>query len=102
MKKALKQICLLFVSLSLTMTLVNSGVIDNFLCLNNICSHIECSDIATQSEHSHTACYGDDVLLNDSKIKSNKFIGSIDLVFTLRVDFKNSYLTSIWQPPKIS
>ncbi len=102
MKIAIKHLFVLFVVFSLSLIMANSGFIDNYLTFNKLSSNIECSDISNHSEHSHSLNFEDDVLIIDSKIKSNKFICIIDPIALKKDNFKNNLPTSIWQPPKIS
>jgi hypothetical protein len=102
MKIAIKQLFKIFVAFSLTVILASSGFINNYLTLNKLCSNIECSDISNHSEHSHSVNFEDDVLVIDSKVKSNKFNCIIDLIALKNDNFKNNLPTPIWQPPKIS
>jgi hypothetical protein len=102
MKIAIKQLFILIFAISITFTIANCGFIDNILRLNNICSNIENSDISNHSEDSHSVNFNDDVLINDSKIKSNKFTCIIDLIAHKNDNFKNNLSPSIWQPPKIA
>jgi hypothetical protein len=69
---------------------------------NHSCYHNECSDISTHSEHAHSACVEDDVFMNDLKYRYNKSQNVIGTLPDLNINLKNSFISSIWQPPKFS
>jgi hypothetical protein len=102
MKKALKQAYLLLVALSLTLILADCDFIDNAFSHNHIITLSECPGTSNCFGHSHSVCFDDDVFINDSKVKSDKFLTCIGLIPILKFNFKNSFITNIWQPPKFS
>jgi hypothetical protein len=102
MKKALKQAYLLLVAFSLTLILADCDFIDNAFSHNPIITLSECPGTSNCFGHSHSVCFDDDVFITDSKVKSDKFLTCIGLIPILKFNFKNSFITNIWQPPKFS
>lgn len=102
MKNSIKNNYLLIVLLCITIFGADFGFIDHSFSSNKISSHNECSDISNNFSHFHSDCYEDDNLLNDLKFKSNNFSGTFNIVPNINDNFKNSYISCIWQPPKVS
>jgi hypothetical protein len=102
MKKAIKQISLLILTLSLNLVWANSSFDDIAYFQNHISTCSQCSDSSDPFECFHSICCEDDVLMNDSKVKSNIFNLVNDNVLVLNDNFRNDYLNNIWQPPKFS
>jgi hypothetical protein len=102
MNKALKKTYFLFLALSLTLIFADGDFIDNTFSHNHIITLSECSNISNRFEHSSSVSFEDDVFMNDSTVKSNKFLTCIGLVPILKFNFKNSFIANIWQPPKFS
>ena len=101
MKKVLRQISILFLAISLVLIWSDCGFINNTFYQNKINSHNECSDISDHFEHSHLACFEEAVFTNNSKIKLNKSLISISIRPSFDINFTNSFISNIWQPPKI-
>jgi hypothetical protein len=69
---------------------------------NEIVSTYECPDFSRDCEHSHIHSIEDDALKNETIVKPrNPEIQKGTLFFT-NIDFKNSFHSQIWQPPKNS
>jgi hypothetical protein len=100
MKKAIQQISLLILALSLNLVWANSSFDDIASFQNHITACSECSDSSDPFEYFHSICCEDDVFMNDSKVKSNVSDTENDRVPGLNDNFRNGYLNTIWQPPK--
>jgi len=102
MKNAIKQSYLLFLALSLCLVLADCNFIGNAFSNHLINTQRESSDLSGNSHHSNNVCFEDEILMGDSKVKPTEFTGFIEIVPTLSTNFKSRFITSIWQPPKIS
>lgn len=102
MRNTIKQILLLFFIITMTLILADYNFNDNGLSHNQIFEHSKCSDIPDNTDNTHSVCFEDDGFINDIKNQPNTFYSNIDLVSVLNDSFKNSYISCIWQPPKIS
>jgi hypothetical protein len=102
MKAALMQTHFLFIVLSLSLILADCSFIGNAFTHHLTSTQRECSDISGNIAHSGSVCFEDEVFMNDIKVKPTIFLGCIELVPNLTVNFKSHYITSIWQPPKFS
>ena len=100
MKKALKQICLWFLTFSLALVIVETNPNVNALPNHQTIACDDCFGLPGNLGHSHDICFEDEIVMDEFQNKSSMFIGSSDLVIALIVDFKNHYGTAIWQPPK--
>ena len=102
MGKAIKQISVLILVLSLYVVWVNSSFIGIAFFNNYLCISGECQDSSDTFECFHSFCCEDDVFMTDLKIKSNLFDAMNDKVPGLNDNFRNNYSNNIWQPPKFS
>jgi hypothetical protein len=102
MRNAIKQTCILFLALSLTLILADSGFIDIAFSNTHISSHRECSDVSNPFDHSQAGSFVDDYITADSNVKSIQFPGSIEILPDLTFNIENCYILNIWQPPKLS
>jgi hypothetical protein len=100
MKRAIKQISLLILALSLNLVWANSSFDDIAFFQNHISIFNECSDSSVPFECFHSICCEDDVFMYDSKVKSNESDTENDRVPGINDNFRNGYLNTIWQPPK--
>jgi hypothetical protein len=102
MKNAFKQTYLLFLALSLTLILVDCNYIGNAFSNLTITTERECSDLPDNSHHSNKVCFEDEILISDSKVKPTENFGYFEIVPILSAQIKSRFITSIWQPPKLS
>ena len=100
MKKAIQQISLLILALSLTLIWADSSFDDIASFQNYITASSECSDSSDTFEYFSSVCCEDDVFMYDSKVKSNVSGTENDIVPGLNDNFRNGYLNTVWQPPK--
>jgi hypothetical protein len=102
MGKAIKQISILTLVLSLNLVWVNSSFADIAFFNNQLCISGECQDSSDFLEYCHTFCSEDDVSMCYSKVQSNIFTTEKEKVPAFTGNFDNNYLNNIWQPPKLS
>ena len=67
---------------------------------HHICAN--CPDISDHFEHSHKHLTDDNVVLNEAKIKTPYICYTIGAVNSLNINFQNSFIAKVWQPPKLS
>ena len=102
MGKAIKQIAVLTLVLSLNLVWVNSSFADIAFVKNYLCKSGECQDSSDFFEYFHEFCIEDDVFMYDSKVQSNIFTTEKEKVPFFASNFDDNYLNNIWQPPKLS
>ena len=101
MEKAIKQISVLTLVLSLNLGWINSSFADNAFFKKYLCESGECQDFSDFFEYSHTFCIEDDVFMYTSKVQSNIFTTENEKVPIFTGNFDYNYLNDIWQPPKL-
>jgi hypothetical protein len=69
---------------------------------NEIISTYECCDFSEQCEHSHTYSLEDDVLYIEKIVNPYKLEIQKDFLVSANSNFKNSFNSQIWKPPKNS
>ena len=99
MKKSLKLIPLTILTFILTILWASCGYSVFFQDSASMCC--SCSDFSTDSFSNLENCL-DDILINDFKPKRHKFPNNNDLVCLFKENFKNSFISNVWQPPKLS
>jgi len=102
MGKAIKQISVLILVLSLYVVWVNSSFIGIAFFNNYICISGECQDSSDFFEYFDAFCSEDDVYMYDSKVQLNIFITEKERARVFTGNFDDNYLNNIWQPPKLS
>jgi hypothetical protein len=102
MRKAINQIGVLTLVLSLNLVWVNSSFADIDFVKNYSWESGECQNSSDFFEYFHGFCLEDDVFMYDSKVQSNIFTTKKEKVPLLAGNFDDNYLNNIWQPPKLS
>jgi len=69
---------------------------------NQINSCNACPDISDHFEQAHSHGTEDYMALNEPRTKTTQFFRKTDFNSTIEVSFKNNFIFTIWQPPKIS
>lgn len=101
MWKAVKSIAFLFITLSLTMVMIDCCY-SFFTSSNHITYCSDCPDVSDHFESCHSHGHEDHVIISDSKSKTLPLTLNLDFVPISSVVFKNNYISIIWQPPKFS
>lgn len=99
MGKIIKLIQLLFLALSFNLLLGDIGFIINS---NHIVLCNDCPDISNHWEKSHSHFSEDTLVLDYLKSKTTNSLCKTSFTHTTEVYFESNFITSIWQPPKIS
>jgi hypothetical protein len=102
MRKALKQISVLTLVLSLYVCWVNSSFAGIAFFNNSLCISGECQDSSDFFENFNAFCSEDDVFKFDSKVQLNIFIQEKRKATLFTVNLDDNYQNNIWQPPKLS
>lgn len=84
------------------MLLIANCVSINFIPQNEIVPTNECPDFSRDCEHSHTHNLEEDVLNYETIIRPHKLDFQKGILFFANINFKNSFISQIWQPPKNS
>lgn len=83
--------------LSQLIILMECGFVHNTFSYNH---SIEFADLSNEMHHSHTASYGDDVIVTNSKIDAIVAISKSILLPHAHSKIQSSFKNSIWQPPQ--
>jgi len=59
-------------------------------------------DISNHFEQSHSHGADDNVIINETNSKTPHLFYRVDYVFTADINIKSNFISSIWQPPKLS
>jgi hypothetical protein len=102
MKKAIKQICFLFLAFGLVTILADGSSINHTFYPAHDSLSKDCADVSNHFENSCSICCEDDIFLIHSKVKSGIILNFSDPFPGLIVLIQNSHSSSIWQPPKFS
>lgn len=84
------------------MMLIANYVSINLIPQNEIIPTYECPDFSGDCEHSHIHSLEDDALKNETIVRPHNLEIQKDILFFTNIDFKNSFYSQIWQPPKNS
>ncbi|MFH0733709.1 MAG: hypothetical protein V1773_03935 [bacterium] len=101
MNYLIKCCCLLFIALSINMVLEDCGFFNIAFSQQKMTTKT-CSNVAKNINHSHMDCFEN--VNFTCKSKDNLFgqYKSIHYASYSNLNFNNSYLLTIWHPPKIS
>jgi hypothetical protein len=92
-----------YLALTLTFIMLMANCISvNLISQNGMISTYECCDFSEQCEHSHTHCFEDEMLYNETTAKPCKLEIPRDSLLFTNPNFSNSFSSKIWQPPKNS
>jgi len=84
------------------MLLIANCVSINLIPQNEIIPTYECPDFSGDCEHSHIHSLEDDALKNETIVRPHNLEIQKGILFFTNIDFKNSFYSQIWQPPKNS
>lgn len=96
----IKYIYLFFLTLCLALILEDCGLISTIFINNPTNFQKECTNMADHFENLHSICFEDEIFFNDFTVKINNQFCYIVLIPFYTINFKSSFYTSIWQPPK--
>jgi hypothetical protein len=102
MRKAIKQLSVLTLVLSLYVFWVNSSFAGIAFFNNCLCISDDCQDSSDFFEYFDTFCSEDDVFKYDSKVQLNTFIQEKGKATLFTASLDDNYQNNIWQPPKLS
>lgn len=91
----------LFLTLTFLLLIANCVSI-NLIPQNEIILTCECPDFSDNCEHSHNQSLEDDVLYVEKTINLCKLEIHKNLLSFSNSNFKNIFISQIWQPPKNS
>jgi hypothetical protein len=102
MKKAIKKISILFVTISFTLIMFDFSIIGNIIVNIKLFNNIEINDNSADLEQPVQDCIEDDILNNVSISNLNMVFDNIEILPVIIFNLTKSFYSSIWQPPRFS
>jgi hypothetical protein len=94
---------ILYTALTITLMLLMADLVTfNLISHKGIFLNCECPDLSKHSEHSHTNYFEDEIPYIESITISFKSEILKDILLFANPDFRSSFYTEIWRPPKNS
>lgn len=102
MKNALKILVIQFLTICLSIFIVDCGLLSFVFSDNHLSSSRTCSDMSTHFEHTHSIGFEYEVFTNDLSEKLNKANSVLQIISLTEHPIINNYSSFVWQPPKLS
>ena len=96
----MKRLYVFLVVACFSLTIIESGLINATFFYHQLCVHTEYTDLSDLTEHSHSL--GCDDIISSELDNNLNILKEINTISLPGYSFENTYITSVWQPPKQS